>query len=147
VADEGVIGKNPAHLLSTYDLGLQVNFSLFDGKRRDAQLEEQSAVLRDLTVQGDELQRQIGVDVRAALLDLTGAREQVDAARDRLALGEQEVTQARDRFAAGVAGNADAITASLALTGARTQLVDALAAYQAARIALARANGTLTALR
>ncbi len=134
VADQGVIGKNPAHMLPTYDLGLQVNFSLFDGKRRESRVAEQSAALRDLDVQGRELERQIAVDVRAALVDLSGAREQVDAARDRLALGEQEVTQARDRFAAGVTGNADVITASLALTGARTQLVDALASYQSARI-------------
>ena len=52
------------------------------------------------------------VDVRGALLDLASAREQVDAARERQRLAEQEVQQARDRFRAGVAGNADVITAS-----------------------------------
>jgi outer membrane protein TolC len=56
------------------------------------------------------------------------------------------VAQARDRFRAGVAGNADVITASLSLNAARTAHVDALAAYHAARVALARAEGAVTEL-
>jgi outer membrane protein len=85
--------------------------------------------------------------VRSALLDLSSAREQVDAVRERVRLSEQEVSQARDRFAAGVSGNADVISASLSLSGARTSLVEAEAAYQAARVALARAEGTITSLK
>jgi outer membrane protein TolC len=62
-------------------------------------------------------------------------------------LAEQEVAQARDRFSAGVAGNADVISASLSLSAARTGLVEAEAAYQGARVALARAEGTLTTIK
>jgi hypothetical protein len=64
----------------------------------------------------------------------------------RLRLGEQEVAQAQERFRAGVAGNADVITASLNLNAARTQYIDALTALQAARVALARAEGLVTTL-
>jgi outer membrane protein TolC len=71
----------------------------------------------------------------------------VAAARERLSLAEQEVAQARERFQAGVASNADVITASLTLTTARTQLVDAQVNYQAARVALARAEGSITTLQ
>jgi len=45
-----------------------------------------------------------------------------------------------------VAGNADVITASLTLNTARTQYVDALTSYQAARVALARARGSITTI-
>jgi outer membrane protein TolC len=45
-----------------------------------------------------------------------------------------------------VSGNADVITASLTLNSARTQLVDALTAYQASRVALARAQGSISTL-
>jgi outer membrane protein TolC len=93
-----------------------------------------------------DLQAQAAVEVRSALLDLRGAREQLAAARERLQLAELEVSQARDRFRAGVAGNADVVTASVGLTGARTAYVDALAAYQFARVALARAEGAVTQL-
>ena len=68
------------------------------------------------------------------------------AARERLQLAELEVQQARERFQAGVAGNADVITASLTLNIARTDEVNALSSYQAARIALARARGSVTSL-
>jgi len=92
------------------------------------------------------LREQIATEVRSALLDMTSAREQLDAARERLRLTEQEVAQAQERFRAGVAGNADVITASLDLNGARTQVVDALTAYQSARVSLAQAQGAVTTL-
>jgi outer membrane protein TolC len=80
------------------------------------------------------------------VLNLTSSAEAVSAARERLGLAEQEVSQARERFQAGVAGNADVITAALTLNTARTQYVDALASYQAARVALARAQGSIGTL-
>jgi outer membrane protein len=84
--------------------------------------------------------------VRIAVLNLASSTEAVAAARERLSLAEQEVAQSRERFQAGVSGNADVITASLTLNSARTQLVDALTAYQASRVALARAQGVISTL-
>ena len=55
--------------------------------------------------------------------------------------------QARERFRAGVAGNADVVTASQSLNNARTSVIDALTAFQAARVSLARAQGTVSQLR
>ena len=81
------------------------------------------------------------------MLNLRSSAEQVSAARERLSLAEQEVAQARERFQAGVSGNADVITASLTLNAARTQFVDAQTSYQAARVALARAQGSITTLQ
>ena len=66
--------------------------------------------------------------------------------REALRLAQQEVSQAQERFRAGVAGNADVFTASLSLNSARTQAVDALSSYQSAKVALARAVGSVTAL-
>ena len=147
VADEGLIGKTAAHLLPTYTWGVQLSIPVFDGSRRAGRIEEQSALAREVEVRERDLRAQIAVEVRGALLDLSSAREQVDAVRERVRLSEQEVTQARDRFSAGVAGNADVISASLSLSAARTSLVEAEAAYQGARVALARAEGTITSLK
>jgi outer membrane protein len=144
--DQGAIGKNPQHLLNTYDFGVQVSLPLFDGLRREGRLEEQRAVASEAEVRRRDLEAQAAVEVRGALLDLQAAREQVAAAGERVALAEQELSQARDRFRAGVAGNADVITASLGLNAARTASVDALTAFHTARVALARAQGTLTEL-
>jgi outer membrane protein TolC len=145
-ADYGANGKTFNHLLGTYQYGLQVSLPLFDGFRREARVDETRAQAEESDVRRRDLQAQAAVEVRSALLDLRGAREQLAAARERLQLAELEVSQARDRFRAGVAGNADVVTASVGLTGARTAYVDALAAYQFARVALARAEGAVTQL-
>jgi outer membrane protein TolC len=147
VADNGLIGKTPAHLLSTYTWGVQLSLPLFDGARRQSRIAEESAVERELVVRERDLRTQVTVEVRGAVLDIASAREQVEAARERVRLAEQEVSQARERFAAGVAGNADVISASLSLSGARTALVDAESLFESARVALARAQGTLTTIR
>lgn len=147
VADQGVIGNNAAHLLPTYTWGVQVSVPVFEGGRRSNRIAEQSAIERELEVRERDLRSQVTVEVRGALLDIASAREQVDAVRERVRLAEQEVSQARERFAAGVAGNADVISASLSLSAARTSLVDAEALYESARVALARAQGTLSTIR
>jgi outer membrane protein TolC len=145
-ADQGSTGSWTQHLLSTYTWGIQLSVPLFDGFRREGRVDEQRAAMRELDVRRRDLTEQAAADVRAALLDLQAAREQLAAADERVGLAEQELAQARDRFRAGVSGNADAITASLALNAARTQVVDARAALQAARVSLGRSQGTVTEL-
>lgn len=144
--DEGWLGTNSGNKLNTYQWGVQVTVPVFDGLRREGRIEESEARVSEIDVRRRDLRQQTAIEVRGALLDLGSAREAVDAAREQLRLTEQEVAQARDRFRAGVSGNADVITASLTLNTSRTQLVDALASYQAARVALARAVGSVTAL-
>ena len=99
------------------------------------------------SVRRRDLRQQIAADVRAAMLDIASAREQMDAARERQRLAELEVEQARELFRAGVAGNADVITALVTLNAARTGMIDALTGYQTARLSLARAEGTVSQLR
>jgi outer membrane protein TolC len=147
VADDGVIGKNGAKMLNTYTWGLQVTLPIFDGFRREARVQEQRSVIKEAELRQHDLEQQAQADVRGALLDLAGAREQLDAASERLRFAEQEVAQARDRFNAGVAGNADVVNASLALTSSRTLVNDAETAYQLARVSLARATGSVTSLK
>ncbi len=147
VADNGFIGKNPGNLLNTWTWALRVSVPVFDGMRRESRLREQSVVERELETRRMDAVAQIGVDVRSALLDASATREAVSAAQERLTLAEQEVSQARERFTAGVSGNLDVTSALLGLSGARTQLVDALAARQLARISIARSQGNITSLR
>lgn len=144
--DDGAIGTSTAHLLNTYSWGIQLSVPILDGFRREGRISEQDARSAGLELQRRELERQVAVEVRSALLDLVTARDQVAAARERLRLGQQEYAQAQERFRAGVAGNGDVVIASLALNSARNLVIDALASYQSARIELARAQGTATTL-
>lgn len=145
-ANDGPNGLEPQHFLNTYTYGVQVRLPLFEGGLRTGQSQEAEAAAREIDVRRRDLRQQVAVEVRSAFLDLASATEQVDAAREHERLAEQEVEQARERFRAGVAGNADVITASLSLDSARTGLVDALTAYQSARVALARAEGAVSEL-
>jgi outer membrane protein len=146
LADYGLSQRNGRSFLPTYDLGVQLSVPIFDGFRREGRVAEQESVAHDLETRVRDLRAQVEADVRTAVLNLTSSTEAVAAARERLGLAEQEVAQARERFQAGVAGNADVITAALGLNNARTQLVDALTAYQASRVALARAQGIVSTL-
>ncbi|MEO6527364.1 MAG: TolC family protein [Gemmatimonadaceae bacterium] len=143
-ADQGIVQRNGRSYLPTYDWGVQLSLPIFDGLRREGRVEEQVAAAHDLEWRERDLRTQVEADIRIAVLNLTSSTEVVSAARERLGLAEQEVAQARERFQAGVSGNADVITASLTLNTARTQHVDALASYHAARVALARAQGSIT---
>ncbi len=147
VADDGIIGKNGAKLLNTYTWGLQVTLPIFDGFKREARVQEQQSVVREAEIRQRDLEQQAQADVHGALIDLAAAREQLGAATERLRLAEQEVAQARDRFNAGVAGNADVVNASLALTASRTLVNDAETAFQLARVSLAHAVGSVTTIR
>ena len=57
---------------------------------------------------------------------------------------DPEVAQAQERFSAGVAGNADVITALLALTTSRAQLIDAETSLRYSQVSLARAEGRIS---
>jgi outer membrane protein TolC len=145
-ADKGFTGKSTEHLLNTYSWGIQLSVPVFNGFRGPAREAEQRSMLRELDVRRRDLVEQASIEVRAALIDLATAREQLAASDERLAFAQQEVAEARERFQAGVAGNADVVTASMSLNAARTQMVDARAGFQSARIALARAQGIVTEL-
>lgn len=142
--DEGWIGIDANHMLNTYDWGLQISVPIFDGFQREGRIEEQTATVREIDVQRRDLRQRVATEVRSAILDLASARQEMSAARERLQLAEQELAQATDRFRTGVAGNADVITATLALNGSRNLMIDALTNYQTARVALAHARGSVT---
>ncbi len=145
-ADDGASAGTLRRVLNTYSWGVGVSVPVFDGFRREGRIEEQRASALEIEIRRRDLRQQAAIEVRGAYLDLASAREQVGAAAEQLRLTEEEVAEARQRFGTGVAGNADVITAELALTTARTQQVDALTNYQTARVAFARAIGSVTSL-
>jgi outer membrane protein TolC len=144
--DKGVNGGNWSRLLPTYTWGIGLAVPVFDGAHREARIEEQQALTQEILVRRRDLRQVAAIEVRGAFLQLASAREQLDASTEQLQLTQQELSEARERFRAGVAGDADVITASLDLNGARTLQVDALTNYQAARVALALATGSVTEL-
>jgi outer membrane protein TolC len=145
-ADHGTTGRDTDRLLSTYSYGVQVTLPLFDGLRIESKAAEERAKHAEAKVRLHDAQRRIETEVRTARITLAAAREEVSAANARLRLAEQEVSQARERFRNGVSSNADVITASIALNGARDLVIDALTSFHLARVSLASAQGSATSL-
>ncbi|HZD04136.1 MAG TPA: TolC family protein, partial [Longimicrobiales bacterium] len=145
--DDGWIGRRPDNLLNTYLWSLEVSVPVFAGFRNRSRREQQRAREESLTLQAEALKEDVAYQVRDALLELSAAGDQVEAARVQLRFSQEEYDQARERFQEGVAGTADVITAGLRLNEARLSRVDALAARELARVSLAAAQGTATGIR
>jgi outer membrane protein TolC len=90
---------------------------------------------------------QVEEDVRLALSALHTTVERVRAADEAFRLAQRELEMSRDRFRAGVADNLEVISAQTSLANARDDQVQALAAYNAARLNLAASLGRAEAFR
>jgi outer membrane protein TolC len=87
------------------------------------------------------LRGRIDYEVRASLLDLDAAAQQVEVARSAIDLAEQTLTQAQDRFTAGVADNLEVVQAQESVAGAHESYIQSLYAHNLAKVELARAIG------
>ncbi len=144
IGDYGSTGNATSRLLSTYAWGVQLSVPVFDGLRREGRIAAQRSAARELEIRRGDLVDQIKMDVRESLVELASAREQTVVSEERLQFARLTLAQARDRLTAGMTGNADVVTALMGVNAALAAWVDARAAYQAARISLARTEGAVT---
>jgi outer membrane protein TolC len=142
-ADYGTIGSSVNHALPTRTYGVALKVPLFDGGRRDARRADSLSALRQEDIKTGDLRRQVELDVRLALDSLRSAEEQVRVAEEGLKLSEEEVAQAERRFRAGVTSSLEVTDAHTRLERARENRIAALYAFQAARIDLGAAMGTV----
>lgn len=139
--DYGASGSSPANSLPTRAVGVQVRLPVFDGGRRDARRAEADARLREEEHRARDLRQQIEMEVRLALDALESAQEQVAVAGEALTQAERELEQARRRYQAGVANSLELTRAQSTVEQARSNSIDSLFRYNAARIDLAHASG------
>jgi outer membrane protein TolC len=140
-ADYGDQGPSPWNSHGTFTAGVGVNFPLWVGGRIKSDIEESDAELAERKAELSDLRGRIEYDVRAALLDLQTAADQLQVSRSSVDLARQTLTQARDRFSAGVADNIEVVQAQNAVAGATTTYIDSLYAHNVAKVSLARAMG------
>ncbi|MFB3827799.1 MAG: TolC family protein [Bryobacteraceae bacterium] len=141
--DYGSIGTGFGSMLPTRTYGISLRVPLFDGGRRDARRAEAASQYRAEVVRTRDLKEQVDLEIRLALDALASAAEQVEVAREGLALAESELTQARRRYQAGVATGLEVTDAQTRLERARDNQTAALFNHNLARIDLAQATGTI----
>ena len=142
-ADYGSIGSSLNHALPTRTYGLSLKVPLFDGGRRDARRAETASLLRQEQIKTGDLRRQIELEIRLALDALRSTEEQARVAEEGLTLAEEEVAQAQRRYQAGVTGSLEVTDAQTRLERARENRINALVAYNAARLDLGQALGAV----
>jgi outer membrane protein TolC len=140
-ANVGDIGVNPGQSNGTWQVIGGINIPVFAGNRVHADVLQADAQLKQARQQLGDLRGRIDYQVRAALLDLSAAADQVAVARSSVELAEQALAQSQDRFAAGVTDNLEVVQAQESVASAHESYIQSLYAHNLAKVELAYAIG------
>ena len=141
-ADYGDYRNDPQQFKRNVHVSSFAKFNIFDGGRISGDIIQAQAALKQRQDELADLRGQIDYQVRAALLDIHSAAEQVAVARSNLDLANQTLTQAQDRFAAGVTDTIEVVQAQGSVAVANDNLIAALYAHNLSKVELARALGS-----
>ena len=125
----------------SWDVSVNVSWTLWDGGRRHAEQAEAAAGVRAATARVAELDRQTAFEVRQRRLEVDSSRAAIAAAAD----GVRSAAEARrvlgERFNSGVATSSELLDAEIVLLQAELDRTRALAAARMADARLIRALG------
>src|SRR5580698_4272805 len=141
-ADYGASGTGLNNSNGTFTFQAFAKFNIFDGGRISGDIIQARAALKQRQDELANLRGQIDYQVRAALLDMQSAADQVAVARNNLDLANQTLTQAQDRFASGVTDTIEVVQAQGSVAVANDNLISALYAHNLSKVELARALGS-----
>jgi outer membrane protein len=141
--DVGLIGNQVPDALTTDSVQVLMTVPIFDGGQREARISESRSVVRQEEIRTQDVQYQVALEVRDALITISSARQQVAVAEEGLKLALIELELSRERFAVGVATNIEVTDAQTRVAQARDNLIEGLFTFNAARVSLARAKGQL----
>ncbi len=144
--DVGLIGNQVPNALTTDNVQVLMTVPIFDGGQREGRISENRSLVRQESIRTQDLNYQVTLEVRDALLTIESAEKQVEVAQLGLKLSLKELELASERFAVGVATNIEVTNAQTSVAQARDNLIEGLFTFNAARVNLARAQGRLHAL-
>ena len=140
-ADYGTAGSHPSNATQVFDVRGTLSIPIFQGGSVHGDILQADARLEQSRERLDNLRGQIDSDVRAALLNLQSAADQVSVARSNIELAEKTLTQSSDRFSAGVTDTVEVVQSQEAVASAHEQYISSLYSYNYAKISLVRALG------
>jgi outer membrane protein TolC len=140
-ANLGDIGVTPSQSNGTWQVTGGMTIPIFAGGKTHSDVLEAEAQLKQARSQLNDLRGRIDYEVRASLLDLNSAAEEVEVARSSVDLAEQALAQSRDRFSAGVTDNLEVVQAQEAVASAHESYIQSLYTHNLAKIELARSIG------
>ncbi|NLC55357.1 MAG: TolC family protein [Armatimonadetes bacterium] len=134
-------GADLSGIGTSVTLGLQLQWTPFDGGVAAGRMAEAQAGAETAEAQLRNIQQQVVAEVSQAYLNLRTAEQRVATAEDGIANAEESLRLASGRYRAGVGIFLDVLDAQAALLTAQTTHINAVAAVAQARAALSRALG------
>ncbi len=128
-------------LAETWQLGLTLNWSIFDGGNRAARYQEAQKNVEGARARVRAIELSVSQEVVQAQLNLQEAQERTVAAKKAVESAEETFRLAQGRFDAGVGTILELTDAQLALTQAQSTEAKALADHRIAIARLERALG------
>ncbi len=122
--------------------GLGLQWTIWDGGLREANLRESRAKERESLATLEAAENKVRDEVRRAFLDLESAQSNRATAEDQLRLAKESATLVRGSYEAGAATYLELIDADNALLGAELSLLSETLNADLAVIKVARAAGT-----
>jgi outer membrane protein TolC len=126
---------------TSWDAGINLTWTLWDGGRRAAEQGEARANASALKTRVEDFDRQVTFEVRARALDLEASREAVTAADEGIRAAADAERVVNERYQAGVATATDVLDAQVARLQADLDRARALAGLRMAEARLERALG------
>jgi outer membrane protein TolC len=142
----GLIGNQIPNALTTDNVQVLMSVPIFDGGQREGRISESRSLVRQEEIRTQDVQYQVALEVRDALLTLDSAKQQVAVAEEGLKFSLTELELSRERFVVGVATNLEVTDAQTRVAQARDNLIEGLFTFNASRLSLARAQGQLEKL-
>jgi outer membrane protein TolC len=128
---------------NNWTAGARLNFNIFDGGRRRAQLAKSHAQERQAEAAITQLSAAVRLQVREAFLNLTAANERVEVSRQSAAQIAESLRILRDRYETGLASMTDVLGTETAHARAQRDYLNAVYDYRMAYAALELATGEL----
>jgi outer membrane protein len=125
---------------STYG-ALTLNFPLFEGGLRRAEVQESQSKYRQAEFQYRDFVKSVNVEVENTYLDLIAQKGIYKSAQDQLAYAEDNIRAVAKQFEFGLASSLDVIDANNLLISAQKLMADATYNYQFFILRLQRVTG------
>ncbi len=125
----------------TWDVGVELNWNVFDSGRTASKLARAIALERSLENKIDELDRRVTLEVRVSWLEVRTADRSIETSERALAAALENRRVATERHRNGLLTPSELLDAEIILLRAGLERTESLAAARVTRARLARAAG------
>lgn len=140
------LDQNPSNQLtnkeSTYAIA-SINFPIFEGGLRRAEVGEAKAKLRQAELQYEDTVKEVFIDVESAYHNYITFRDTIKSLEDEVAYARDNFNSVMKQYQYGLANSIDVTDANTFLVTAERKLMEAQYNYQLAILRLRQATGTL----